>query len=183
MHALIPLADGFEEIEAVTLLDVLRRGGVDVTAASLTDNLPVTGSRGVTLVADATWSSLDTADFDALVLPGGGRGTERLAADERVLDAIRVFDEDGRLVAAICAAPTVLAQAGVLTDRRATCYPTCAAQLGKSYDDAAPVIADGTIITSRGPGTAILFALVLVQHLAGDEAARRVAEGLLVSFP
>jgi 4-methyl-5(b-hydroxyethyl)-thiazole monophosphate biosynthesis len=181
MRVLVPLAEGVEEIEAVTLLDVLRRGGVDVTSASLTDSLPVVGSRGVTLVADATWSSLDPSDFDALALPGGGRGTENLAADERVLDAIRSFDEDGKFLAAVCAAPTVLAKAGVLKDRRATCYPTCAKQLGESYDDA-PVVADGNLITSQGPGTAMLFALVLVQHFAGDEAARRVADGLLTSF-
>jgi 4-methyl-5(b-hydroxyethyl)-thiazole monophosphate biosynthesis len=181
MRVLVPLAAGFEELEAVTILDVLRRGGVEVTSASLTDSLPVKGSRGITLAADATLDSLDLAAFDALVLPGGGRGTEALAADERVLGAVRAFDQDERFVAAICAAPTVLAKAGVLSGRRATCYPTCSAELGESYDEA-PVIADGHIITSQGPGTAMLFSLVLVQHFAGDEAARRVADGLLTSF-
>jgi len=181
MRVLIPLADGVEEIEAVTIIDVLRRGRVEVTSASLTANLPVRGSRGITLLADATWASLDPAAFDALVLPGGGRGTELLAADERVLAAVRDFEEDGRLLAAICAAPTVLAKAGVLRDRRATCYPTCSQELGPSYDDA-PVIADGNIITSQGPGTAMLFALVLVQHLAGEETAQQVASGLLATL-
>ena len=181
MRVLIPLANGVEELEAVTLLDVLRRGGIQATAASLTDTLPVKGARGVTLLADATWASLDTAGFDALVLPGGGKGTENLIADERVLDAVRTFNEAGKFVAALCAAPTVLAAAGLLEGRRATCYPTCAAQLGAAYDDA-PVIADGNIITSQGPGTAMLFALVLVQQFAGDEAARRVADGLLTQF-
>ena len=181
MRVLIPLANGVEELEAVTLLDVLRRGGIQVTSASLTDTLPVKGLRGVTVLADATWASLDTSDFDAIVLPGGGKGTEKLAADERVLTAIRSFDEDGKFVAALCAAPTVLAKAGILRDRRATCYPSCAAELGDSFDNA-PVIADGNLITSQGPGTAMLFALVLVQQFAGDEVARRVADGLLTTF-
>lgn len=181
MRVLIPLANGVEELEAVTLIDVLRRGGIDVTSASLTETLPVKGSRSVTLLADASWASLDIAGFDALVLPGGGKGTEHLAADTRVLDAVRSFDEAGKLVAALCAAPTVLAAAGILNGRKATCYPTCADQLGTAYDDA-PVIADGNVITSQGPATAMLFALVLIQHLTDDETAQRVAEGLLTQF-
>lgn len=181
MRVLVPLADGVEELEAVTVIDVLRRGGIDVTSASITEALSVKGSRGVTLLADALWSSLDPDGFDALVLPGGGKGTENLSADPRVVDAVVAFNEAGKHVAAVCAAPTVLAGAGILEGRRATCYPTCAQQLGASYDDA-PVIADGNVITSQGPGTAMLFSLVLVQHLAGDETARRVADGLLTSF-
>jgi 4-methyl-5(b-hydroxyethyl)-thiazole monophosphate biosynthesis len=181
MRVLIPLADGVEELEAVTLLDVLRRGGLSVTSASLTESLSVKGSRGVTLLADATWSALDPDGFDALVLPGGGRGTERLAADKRLLDALRSFNESNKLVAAICAAPTVLAKAGLLANCRATCYPTCADELGSSYDNA-PVVADGNIITSQGPGTSLLFALVLVQHLTNEETAQRVANGLLTPF-
>jgi len=181
MRVLIPLADGVEELEAVTLIDVLRRGNISVTSAALGDALSVKGSRGVTLLADAAWSALDTEAFDALVLPGGGKGTENLLGDERVVAAVQAFDQAGKCVAAICAAPTVLAAAGILRDRRATCYPTCADQLGKAYDDA-PVIADGNVITSQGPGTAMLFALVLIQHFAGEEAARSVAEGLLAPF-
>lgn len=182
MRVLVPLASGVEELEAVTLIDVLRRGGLDVTSAALSETLPVKGSRNITLLADAAWSSLDPADFDALVLPGGGTGTENLAADPRIRDAVRSFHEEGKYVAAICAAPTVLARAGILEGRRATCYPTCAEELGEAYDDAAPVIADGNVITSQGPGTAMLFALVLVQHFAGDDVARKVADGLLASF-
>jgi len=181
MRVLIPLADGVEELEAVTVIDVLRRGGIDVTSAALGSALPVTGSRGVTLLADALWDALDTADFDALVLPGGGKGTETLLGDTRVIEAVQAFDGEGKYVAALCAAPTVLAAAGILENRKATCYPTCAEELGKAYDNA-PVIADGNVITSQGPGTAMLFALVLVQHLAGDEAAHRVADGLLTQF-
>ena len=181
MRVLIPLADGVEELEAVTLIDVLRRSGVQVTSAALKDDLTVRGSRGVCVLADEAWSSLDLSSFDALVLPGGGKGTEALAADARVVDAVRSFAESDKLVAAICAAPTVLAKAGVLKHCRATCYPTCAEALGASYDDA-PVIADGNIITSQGPGTALLFSLVLIKHLVGEQAAQQVADGLLTSF-
>jgi 4-methyl-5(b-hydroxyethyl)-thiazole monophosphate biosynthesis len=181
MRVLIPLADGVEEIEAVTLIDILRRGDVDVTSAALGTTLAVAGSRGVTLLADGLWDSLDTEAFDALVLPGGGKGTDALLNDTRVIDAVQAFDAAGKYVAAICAAPTVLAAAGILKNRKATCYPSVAGQLGKSYDEA-PVIADGNVITSQGPGTAMLFALVLVQHFADEETARRVAEGLLAQF-
>ena len=182
MRALIPLANGVEEIEAVTIIDVLRRGGIDVTAAAIGDSLTIRGSRNVALLADALWSSLSPDDFDALVLPGGGKGTDALKADDRVVQAARTFNSEGKIVAALCAAPTVLAAAGILLRRHATCYPTCAPQLGAAYD-AAPVIADGNIITGQGPGTAMLFALVLVQHLAGVEVAQHVADGLLTQFP
>lgn len=181
MRVLVPLADGLEELEAVTILDVLRRGGIEAVGAALGESLQVHGSRGVTLLADAVWDSLDLESFDALALPGGGKGTEALAADERVIDAVRAFDAAGKFVTAICAAPTVLAAAGVLEGRRATCYPSCAPQLGAAFDEA-PVIADGNIITSQGPGTAMLFALVLVRHFTDEETARRVAEGLLTQF-
>lgn len=181
MRVLIPLADGVEELEAVTIIDILRRGGVTVTSAALGATPTVVGARGVKLLADALWSTLAPDDFDALVLPGGGKGTEALLADQRVLETVRSFDEADKYVAAICAAPSVLAKAGVLEKRKATCYPSVAPQLGKAYDDA-PVIADGNIITSQGPGTAMLFALVLVRYFVDEETARRVADGLLTPF-
>ena len=176
MRVLVPLAEGLEEIEAVTIIDVLRRGGIEVVSAALGRDRAVRGSRGVTILADTLWP--DTADFDAIVLPGGGKGTENLAADARVRETLRKFDEEGKYVAALCAAPTVLAAAGLLNGRRATCYPSCADQLGESYDNA-PVIADGNVITGQGPGTAMLFALVLIKHLMDEDTARVVADGLL----
>ncbi|HRT29231.1 MAG TPA: DJ-1/PfpI family protein [Kiritimatiellia bacterium] len=181
MRVLVPLADGVEEIEAVTVIDVLRRGGIEVVSAALGHDRSVAGSRDVVLLADTVWDELEIDSFGAIVLPGGGLGTENLAADQRVLATLRAFAESDKFVAAICAAPTVLAQAGVLKGRRATCYPACAEALGKAYDEA-PVIADGHIITSQGPGTAMLFALVLVRHFADEETARKVADGLLVAF-
>ncbi len=181
MRVLVPFANGLEELEAVTIIDVLRRGGLEVTSVALGTELQIHGSRGITLLADATWDSLDPTDFDAIVLPGGGKGTETLCADERVIQAVQTFAQESKIVAALCAAPTVLALAGVLDDRKATCYPSCAPQLGRAYDDA-PVIADGHIITSQGPGTAMLFSLVLIQHLVGEETAHQVAKSLITSF-
>jgi len=182
MRVLVPWADGLEELEAVTIVDVLRRGGVETVTVALGGSRAVKGSRGVTMQADALWGALDIDAFDAIALPGGGKGTENLAADRRIIETVQAFDNAGKFVAAICAAPMVLAKAGILKGRTATCYPACAEALGDAYDDSAPVIADGTIITSRGPGTAMLFALVLVQHFAGDETAHRVADGLLAQF-
>ncbi|MEI7899711.1 MAG: DJ-1 family glyoxalase III [bacterium] len=181
MRVLVPLADRVEELEAVTIIDILRRGGVEVTSAALGATQTVVGAHGITLLADALWASLDTDGFDALVLPGGSRGTENLLNDTRVIETIQAFDEAKKYVAAICAAPTVLVAAGIIEDRKATCYPTLSDQLGKAYDEA-PVIADGNLITSQGPSTAMLFALVLVQHFADDETAHRVAARLLTDF-
>jgi len=180
MKVLVLFADGVEPLEAVTIVDVLRRADVKVTTVSLTDRVSVRTAHKMTLTADALWPA-DLDVFEAIVLPGGGKGTETLMADKRVVEAVQAFAESDRIVAAVCAAPTVLAEAGILNGRRATCYPTCAQLLGESYDDA-PVIVDGNIITSQGPGTTMLFALVLVQQLKGDEVAQNVAARLLTTF-
>lgn len=178
MDVLVPLADGVEELEAVTIVDVLRRSGLHVTTASIGMETRVTGSRGVTILADALWQNVDTFAFDVIAIPGGGGGTDRLASDERVLDLLRRFNDEGKMIGALCAAPTILVQADILRNRRATCYPTCARVLGDAYENA-PVVVDGNIITSQGPGTAMLFALVMIRYLVGNEVAERVAEGLL----
>ena len=181
MPVLIPLADGVEPMEAVTIIDVLRRAKIRVTTVSMTDHVTIHAAHGIMIAADTTWSAINLADFGAIVLPGGAKGTDILKEDTRVLDAVRLFAEEGRHVAAICAGPTVLAKAGVLNGRVATCYPTCAEELGKSYENA-PVIADENIITSQGPGTALLFALVLVQHFKGEEEALAVADAMLTTI-
>ena len=182
MSILIPLANGVEEIEAVTLIDVLRRAKLEVVTVALGGSREVEGAHGIGLKADTCWEEIDLEDFRAIVLPGGGVGTQNLAEDERVLKALCDFDAEGKIVAAICAAPTVLAEAGILEGRHATCYPSCVGMLGGAYDPAAPVIADGNIITSQGPGTALLFSLALVHNLADEETARQVAAGMLTHF-
>ena len=181
MRVLILLADGVEEVEAVTIIDVLRRAELEVVAAATGANIQVKGAHGLVLLADVLWNASESAAFDALVLPGGGQGTANLAADARVLEAVQTFDQEGKFVTAICAASTILAEANILNGRKATCYPACAPQLGRSYDDV-PVIADGNIITGQGPGSALLFALVLVQNFTDEATAQRVATEMLFDF-
>jgi protein deglycase len=181
MNILVPLAEGLEEIEAVTIIDVLRRAGLTVRTAALGDTLQVEGAHHILLQADTLLSQLDLDEFQAVVLPGGGVGTDNLMADQRIFDIIRSFYEQGRYVCAICAAPTLLAQAGILEGLKGTCYPSCAKMLAESYSDV-PVVADGNIITGQGPGTAMLFSLVLVHHFAGEDVARTVAKAMLSTY-
>jgi 4-methyl-5(b-hydroxyethyl)-thiazole monophosphate biosynthesis len=179
MNVLLPLAEGFEEIEAVVVIDVLRRAGIAVTTAATGDTRSVAASRGVVLVADALWPEVEPDAFDALALPGGGPGTARLKTDARVLDAVRAFHAKGKTIGAICAAPTVLAAAGILEGRTATCYPGCEKGLaGARYTAGEPVVADGNVITSPGPGTSFEFALALAGRLVGAAAAAQVKAGL-----
>lgn len=178
-NAIIPLAEGFEEIEAVTIIDVLRRAGVEVVTASISPVHEVTGAHGMVLRADALFSAAAGASYDAVILPGGGQGTENLRESEAVLERLRRQREEERLICAICAAPTVLVQAGVLDpETHVTCYPTCASGLDRPSSPV-PVVADGLVITGQAPGAALLFSLVIVQALMGEEIARRVAQGLV----
>lgn len=177
---LVPLAQGCEELEAVTVIDLLRRAGITVVTAGL-DRQPVRASRGVVLVPD---TDLDTAleqDFDMVVLPGGLPGADHLDGDPRVRELLRRMADRGRFTAAICAAPKVLASAGLLAGRQATGYPGVldALALPDTTVRADPVVTDGKVITSRGPGTAMDFALTLIEQLAG-RATRDEVEARLV---
>ncbi|HLV65872.1 MAG TPA: DJ-1 family glyoxalase III [Polyangiaceae bacterium] len=174
--ALVVLAEGFEEIEAVTIVDVLRRAGVAVTLAGLAEG-PVRGAHDIIVAADTTLDAVANDPFDAVVLPGGGPGTRRLREDARVLALVRRFAAEGKLIAAICAAPTVLDAAGVLRDKTATCYPGSALPTARFVEDR--VVEHENVVTSRGPGTAIDFALALVARLVSAEAAREHRERLL----
>ncbi len=174
---LVPFAEGFEEVEAVTVVDILRRGGVDVVTASLAGPL-VTGAHGMRIEADRILSEVLEEEYDAIILPGGGKGTENLMESEPLKERLRRQKDAGRLVAAICAAPMVLDEAGVITGEEVTCYPTCAQQMHCRVENV-PVIADGNIITGQGPGAALLFSLVILQHLRSEVKAREVAAGLV----
>ena len=180
-RVLVPLAEGFEEIEAITIVDVLRRGGVEVVTASLGDRT-VTGAHGIKVGADTT---LDRADevggFNAIVLPGGLPGAEHLRDDPRVRAAIESMIGRGGTVAAICAAPIALEAAGVLGGRRATAYPGFETQLVSAVETPTDrVVEDGPIITSRGPGTALEFATALVERFVDKETADGLREGMLL---
>ncbi|MCC5845418.1 MAG: DJ-1/PfpI family protein [Verrucomicrobia bacterium] len=182
MKALILLAAGCEEMEAVIVMDTLRRGGVEVVAAGLAEG-PLTASRGVVITPDIALDALENAkDFDVLILPGGLPGTEALREDPRVRDLLLAYTGDAtRRVAAVCAAPTVLDGLGLLEGLQFTCYPGLKARCagGGTWVDAA-VVEDGNLITSQGPGTSFAFALRILERLAGGDAAGEVAAGMLV---
>ncbi len=178
--ALVLLAPGFEEMEAVTMVDVLRRGGIRVRVAGLEAGV-VSGSRGVKVEPDLALDDVEDAkEYDAIVLPGGMRGTEALRGDARVRDLLLWYGaQPGRVVAAICAAPLVLDAHGLLEGRRYTCYPGVEGSISGGEHRPDRVVADGDLLTSRGPGTAIDFALALVERLMGGRTRSEVARGLL----
>ena len=177
--ALVPLADGFEDIEAVAVIDVLRRGGVEVVTAALGSMRMARSAHGIMMETDTVLADVLDAPWDAIVLPGGGEGTANLKACEPLAERLRRQKfGDGGLVCAICAAPTVLAAADVLEDEDVTCYPTCAEEMGRPIADV-PAVADGQVVTGRGPGAAITFALAVLVHLVGEEVASEVAEGMV----
>ncbi len=178
---LIPLAQGFEDIEAVSIIDVLRRGKVNVVTASLTSERSVLSAHGIRMEADAVLDDVIDEEYTAIILPGGGEGTANLKADENLAERLRRQKEEGGLVCAICAAPTVLDAAGVLEDEAVTCYPSCSPEMTCKVQHV-PVIADGQVITGQGPGAATLFALVVLAHLAGHDRAQSVANGMLAEF-
>ncbi|MDR3295476.1 MAG: DJ-1/PfpI family protein [Clostridiales Family XIII bacterium] len=175
----VHLADGFEEIEALTVVDVLRRAGVNVRTVSIMKDLTVTGAHGVPVVADALFEDAGYEPCEMLILPGGGPGTKRLLEHEGLKKALLDFAAAGKWIAAICAAPMVLARNGLLDGRNATVYDGMEGELAKARYTKEPVVRDGNFITSRGPGTAIPFALALAEILAGKEAADKVKGDLL----
>ncbi|MEQ1814764.1 MAG: DJ-1 family glyoxalase III [Candidatus Nitrotoga sp.] len=176
-RVLVPLAEGCEEIEAVSVINILRRAGVEVVVAGLNVK-PVRGSRGVIFLADV---DLDTAlqkDYDMIVLPGGQPGVNNLKADMRVINIVQRMVAQNKFVTAICAAPSVLATAGVLEKKRATSFPGALDIFPNVLLQQQAIVEDGKIITSRGPGTAMDFALVLVERLCGKEKRLEVEGGL-----
>jgi len=171
------LADGFEEIEAVTIIDLLRRAGITVAVLGL-DSVDVRGSHEIYVIADAVVEDFKDP-VDALILPGGTPGTGNLAQSDRVLALVKETFGKGKLCAALCAAPTVLAKAGVLAGKKATCYPGLEDRLEGAQFVSDAVVTDGNVITSRGAGTAIAFALAVVAYLTDENRARTVADNIL----
>ena len=179
---LLVLADGFEEIEALTPVDILRRAQVDLVIAGLS-GMQQTSARGVRVGCDVLFSDARAAadSFDALILPGGGKGAENLADSESVLVFLLEMHASGKLIAAICAAPAVvLAKSGILDGRTATCYPGMEASFGKkTVFSEQPVVVDGNIVTSRGAGTSLEFSLVLVELLCGKVERDRISKAIV----
>lgn len=176
--ALVLFAEGSEELEAVSIVNILRRAGIAVTLAGLTAGT-LKGARGISITPDATLDAVLHDNFDMLVLPGGQPGTRHLKADARVLQLVRQMAQQHKYVAAICAAPSVLAAAGLLDGKPATCYPGCLDDFPHVLLQTAAIVEDGPLITSRGPGTAMDFALLLAERLAGKARRDEVEAGLV----
>ncbi len=179
MKVIVPLAEGFEEIEAITIIDVLRRAEVDLTTASLKKN-PVTGSHQIAVKADTLIKELDMVDFNCIILPGGMPGSENLKKDDTVLSYIKHIYSKGGYVAALCAAPIVLGKAGVLYGKKVTCYPGFETELVDVHYLEEPVVVDGSVVTGRGAGCAIPFALEMVDLLKGNDVMERIKNAMQV---
>ena len=172
------MADGVEEVEALTPVDLLRRAKIDIDMVSIMGREEITGSHKIVIRTDKKLEDISPEAYDGLICPGGLVGTQNLKADERVLELCRSFFEEKKLTAAICAAPTVLGAAGILDGKKATCYPGCEDGLTGATPLTDPVVKDGTIITSRGMGTAVDFGLAIVEYFTdtatADELAKKV---------
>ena len=175
------LADGFEEIEAVTPIDILRRGGVEVRTCSITESKTVVGAHGIPFVADAVLAELSDAE-DVILLPGGMPGTVHLKECGALCTRIRQHAARGGILAAICAAPTVFGELGLLKNERATCYPGMEEYLKGAVVEGGPVSVDGNIITGVGVGGAIAFALEIVKYLFDEETAKELKESIVDKF-
>ena len=173
------LADGFEDVEALIPVDVLRRGGVDVTTVSIMGDYLVESAHGVRMMADILIEDADVSDADLLFLPGGMPGASNLYGNKRVREAVKLQAEKGKKIAAICAAPAVvLAQLGLLDGRRATCYPGFEQMLAKATYTGDLVSVDGNITTGEGPAAAFPFAYELLGQLVDSQTASQIAEGM-----
>ena len=165
---LVPLAEGFEEIEAITIIDILRRANLEVITASLTDNLDVKGGHNITVKADTILDKVINEDFDAISLAGGMGGMNNLKNDKRIIEKIKKMYNDKKLVSAVCASPIVLGEAEVLNGKY-TCYPSCEKPINMGeYQDKDLAVVDKNVITSKGPATSIIFALEIVKYLTGS---------------
>ena len=172
-------ANGLEEIEGLTVVDLMRRAGIPVSIISISNSLEIIGAHQIKIAADALFSDMDFTDTEMLVLPGGMPGTTHLAAFAPLCKLLQEFSTSGKYVAAICAAPTVLGELGILKGKKATCYPGMEAKLTGAEASAMPVVIDGNIITSRGMGTAIAFAGELIALLEGRETSDEILESIV----
>jgi 4-methyl-5(b-hydroxyethyl)-thiazole monophosphate biosynthesis len=177
----VPIAQGFEEIEAVTVIDILRRAGIEVTVAGVSPS-PITGRTGIRLVPDVSIDQVKAADYDMVVLPGGSEGTTRLAKCASTQRLLKEAAGQEKYLAAICAAPTVLSGLGLIDGKRVTSHPSVESKMSRVVYWDNRVVVDGKIITSRAPGTAMEFAMALVEILAGKAKVEEVNRGVLAKL-
>lgn len=180
MKIIVFLADGFEEVEALTVVDYLRRKDISVDTVSITGDTNVMGAHDIPVIADKTIADLeDINSYDGAVIPGGMPGATNLRNDKRVIDILKELDKQDKLVAAICAGPIVLERAGIIRDKEVTSYPGFEEVLKDSIYVQAPVVRDGNIITSRGPALAVDFAIEIVAYLIGEDRAMELKDDIL----
>ncbi len=172
-------AEGYEEIEALTVVDICRRCKLDIDMVSVTEDRTVTGSHGICVGMDKVLSELDFAAYDMIILPGGMPGTKNLEACETLMAQVDAFYESGKYIGAICAAPSIFGHRGILKGRNACCYPGFESHLEGATATAGPVEISGNVITSRGMGTAIDFALAIVEVFCGAEQAEDMAKAII----
>ena len=178
---LLFLAPGFEEIEAISILDILRRAGINVASVSISGDLRVLGAHSIAVEADCLYPDIDFSQAEMLILPGGMPGTKNLNVHEGLKAAIMDFAHTGKPLAAICAAPMILGQLGLLEGKKATCYPGNEVHLKGATLSEYGVVQDGNIITASGPGVAIEFALRIVSFFLGEEKADEISKALLMT--
>ncbi|MGN0167316.1 MAG: DJ-1 family glyoxalase III [Acetatifactor sp.] len=172
-------AEGFEEIEALTVVDICRRCGLDIDMVSITEEKVVKGSHGIEVKADKSFSEMDFDAYDMLILPGGMPGTKNLEAHEGLMAQIDAFYETGKHIGAICAAPSIFGHRGILKGRRACCYPSFESHLAGAQVTAGPVEISDSVVTSRGMGTAIDFGLAIAGIFCGEERAEELAKSIV----
>jgi 4-methyl-5(b-hydroxyethyl)-thiazole monophosphate biosynthesis len=178
MTAYIFLADGFEEIEAITPIDILRRAGIETVTVSISESLRVVGAHHIAVEADCLFSSCDFTQADALILPGGLPGTTNLGAHQPLLDLLKRHHDAEKLTAAICAAPSILGKLNLLDGKEAICYPSFEKALHAATISGSKVVRSGNIITAKAAGVATEFALELVATLKGTEEAQKIAQAI-----
>lgn len=175
-------ANGFEEVEALTVVDLCRRGGIDVKMVAVGESLNVIGRTNIEIKTDILFDETTITNYDGLILPGGMPGTNNLMENKGLCEALRDFSNKGRLVAAICAAPMVLGKMGILRGKRACCYPGMEEYLEGAQIEDGLVSIDGNVITSRGVGTAIAFSLAIIEMLEDKNTAEEVRKSIVYNF-
>ena len=175
----VHFAEGFEEIEAITIVDVLRRADIETASVSVTGEKAVNGGHGIQVYVDILFEDADYDGCGMIVLPGGGTGTDNLLAHKGLAAQIMAFNESGKYLAAICAAPKVFGKLGVLKGKKATIYPGMEEHLAGAKSTGGRIVVDGNVITSKGPGTALEFSLALVSILKDKEEAARLRKSMI----
>lgn len=177
---LVFLADGFEEVEALTVIDYCRRADLTVETVSVTDRKEVRGAHDVTILADNILDNVNIKEYEGIYIPGGQPGATNLMKDKRVVQIVEIFKEEGKIVGAICAGPQVLDAAGVIEEGQFTCYPGVESRLSVKEPVDLPVYQQDNIITGMGPALAVVMAEKMVEVLAGEEKAQEISNGFLV---